>query len=162
MDDPVIGPPAAPTSAIAPHGGNAPFRPHGTGVRGAELSLRSPLFEGRFGRMFRSLPPTHFTRAALQKLADKMTDEFEEDPTKETERDDEENAGTKDDVGIAAGYTYLGQFIDHDLTFDPASSLQKANDPDALTDFRTPRFDLDCIYGRGPDDQPYLYANDGL
>ena len=39
-------------------------------------------------------------------------------------QDDEENAG------IAAGYTYLGQFIDHDITFDPASSLQQQNDPD--------------------------------
>src|SRR5262249_95591 len=27
----------------------------------------------------------------------------------------------------------------------------------ALADFRTPRFDLDNLYGRGPDDQPYLY-----
>src|SRR5262245_64401472 len=65
--------------------------------------------------------------------------------------DDEENAG------IAAGYTYLGQFIDHDITFDPASSLQQQNDPMALIDFRTPRLDLDSVYGRGPDDQPYLY-----
>jgi hypothetical protein len=60
---------------------------------------------------------------------------------------------------IPAGYTYLGQFIDHDLTFDPNSSLQKANDPDALDDFRTPRLDLDSLYGRGPDDQPYLYQD---
>lgn len=29
---------------------------HGGGVRGAELSRRSSQFEGRFGRMFRSLP----------------------------------------------------------------------------------------------------------
>src|SRR5262249_24934047 len=50
-------------------------------------------------------------------------------------------------------------FIDHDLTFDPASSLQKLNDPNSLTDFRTPRFDLDNIYGRGPDDQPYMYQD---
>src|SRR6185437_15636315 len=56
-------------------------------------------------------------------------------------------------------YTYFGQFIDHDLTFDPASSLQKQNDPDALVDYRTPRFDLDNVYGRGPDDQPYLYED---
>src|SRR5262249_37168205 len=41
-----------------------------------------------------------------------------------------------------------------------ASSLQKQNDPDALIDFRTPRFDLDSVYGRGPDDQPYLYEDD--
>lgn len=60
---------------------------------------------------------------------------------------------------LPAGYTYFGQFIDHDLTFDPNSSLQKLNDPDATEDFRTPRFDLDSLYGRGPDDQPYLYKN---
>ena len=35
--------------------------------------------------------------------------------------------------------------------------MQKQNDPDSLEDFRTPRFDLDSVYGRGPDDQPYLY-----
>jgi hypothetical protein len=56
-----------------------------------------------------------------------------------------------------AGYTYLGQFIDHDLTFDPASTLQKVQDPHALNDFRTPAFDLDSMYGSGPDDMPYLY-----
>lgn len=60
---------------------------------------------------------------------------------------------------IPAGYTYLGQFIDHDITFDPISSLQRQNDPDALHNFRTPRFDLDCVYGRGPSDQPYLYRS---
>src|SRR5690348_3514730 len=64
-----------------------------------------------------------------------------------------------EESGIPAAYTYLGQFIDHDLTFDPASSLQRQNDQDALVDFRTPRFDLDSVYGRGPDDQPYLYAD---
>jgi hypothetical protein len=38
--------------------------------------------------------------------------------------------------------------------------LQKQDDPDALTDYRTPAFDLDNVYGRGPDDQPYLYDGD--
>jgi hypothetical protein len=28
-----------------------------------------------------------------------------------------------------------------------------------LVDFRTPRFDLDCVYGRGQTDQPYLYSS---
>jgi hypothetical protein len=37
------------------------------------------------------------------------------------------------------------------------SSLQRQNDPDALHNFRTPRFDLDSLYGRGPSDQPYMY-----
>ena len=31
-----------------------------------------------------------------------------------------------------------------------------------LADFRTPRFDLDNLYGRGPTDQPYMYAEDGI
>jgi hypothetical protein len=129
-------------------------RGHG-GDRGADLPRRSNSLEGRYGRMFRALPAADFSPAALHALANEMTAAPEADPTAETEIDDEENQG------ISAGYTYFGQFIDHDLTFDPNSSLQKQNDPDALTDFRTPRFDLDNLYGRGPDDQPYLYEDDG-
>src|SRR5690606_4573408 len=49
----------------------------------------------------------------------------------------------------------------HDITFDPMSSLDRFNDPDALQDFRTPRLDLDSVYGSGPDDQPFLYDSDG-
>lgn len=125
-------------------------------VRGANFNRRSSQFEGRFGRMFRTLPPADFDEDILTDLATEMTATPDEPPTPETLADDEEN------TGIAAGYTYLGQFIDHDLTFDPASSLQRLNDPDALVDYRTPRFDLDNIYGRGPGDQPYLYRADGL
>jgi hypothetical protein len=61
---------------------------------------------------------------------------------------------------IPAGYTYLGQFIDHDITFDPTSTLDQDNDPHALRNFRTPRFDLDSLYGAGPDDQPFLYESE--
>jgi heme peroxidase len=134
---------------------------HGGGVRGDNSTMRSSLFEGRFGRMFRSLPSADWSKDALAKLALAMTSPPEVDEStnlpaaaRETNdhiQDDEENAGT------SAGYTYLGQFIDHDITFDPASSLQQLNDPDALVDYRTPRLDLDSLYGRGPDDQPYMY-----
>jgi hypothetical protein len=72
---------------------------------------------------------------------------------------DPKDGPDSEEGAIPAAYTYFGQFIDHDLTFDPASSLQKQNDPEALEDFRTPRFDLDNIYGRGPDDEPYLYED---
>ena len=64
-----------------------------------------------------------------------------------------------EESGIPALYTYLAQFIDHDITFDPVSTLVAHSDPDALTDFRTPAFDMDNVYGRGPNDQPYLYDN---
>ncbi|MEA3064262.1 MAG: hypothetical protein QOJ27_697 [Sphingomonadales bacterium] len=116
-------------------------------------SNRSPLYEGRFGRMFRHLAPATFgaseaeNNEALTALAEAM--KAPPDDPKDG-RDDEESA-------IPALYTYFGQFIDHDITFDPASSLMKANDPDALVDFRTPALDLDNLYGRGPSDQPYMY-----
>jgi hypothetical protein len=132
------------------------FRFHGSQPRGLDFYPKSEIFEGRFGRMFRTLRAAHFSRKDLEALAAAMVAEHEAEPTSEDDIDDEENQG------IDAGYTYLGQFIDHDITFDPASSLQKQNDPDALVDFRTPRFDLDSVYGRGPDDQPYLYADDGV
>ncbi|MFN0073179.1 MAG: peroxidase family protein [Chloroflexota bacterium] len=128
---------------------------HGRVERGIEKTSRSRLFQGRFGRMFRSLPPADFDDEALVKLAVAMIAEDEgtttEGLTPETKVDDEEN------YGLPAGYTYFGQFVDHDITFDPLSSLVKINDPDGLTNFRTPSLDLDGLYGRGPDDQPYMY-----
>ena len=129
---------------------------HGTPIRGLMATKHSPLFEGRFGRLFRSLPSARFGSTDdenvknLTLLGQKMSSTF--DPPTDG-KDPEES-------GVPALHTYLGQFIDHDITFDPASSLQMQDDPDALTDFRTPAFDLDNIYGRGPDDQPYLY--DGM
>jgi hypothetical protein len=121
--------------------------------------------------MFRSLPPAEFSDEILVKLSkapdqqtpERMISEEERDPqnhqpevTSETKIDEEEN------FGLPAGYTYFGQFIDHDITFDPLSSLVKRNDPDGLTNFRTPALDLDSLYGGGPDDQPYLYEEDGI
>jgi hypothetical protein len=133
-------------------------RPHGVDVRGLTLAPSSPFFNGRFGRMFRALPPADFgandteSQAALEQLGAAMV----------SSEDRPKDGPDAEESGISAAYTYLGQFIDHDLTFDPASSLQRQNDPDALVDFRTPRFDLDSVYGRGPADQPYLYADGRL
>ena len=149
------GPAVSPAIQVAP-------KHHGALIRGADLIPRSDFIEGRFGRLFRSLQAAPHTEADLIRLAEKMTAEKEDTPTPEDQIDDEENTGTKKDPGISAGYTYLGQFLDHDITFDPNSSLEKQNDPDALVDFRSPRFDLDCLYGKGPSDQPYLYRDDGL
>src|SRR5207249_8765122 len=67
---------------------------------------------------------------------------------------------TELDGPIPAGFTYLGQFIDHDITFDPVSSLQRLQDPDGLHDFRTPRLDLDSLYGDGPNNNPFMYDPD--
>jgi hypothetical protein len=64
---------------------------------------------------------------------------------------------SNDNLRIPAGYTYFGQFVVHDVTFDPTSTLQRVNHPETLVDFRTPRLDLDSLYGSGPMDQPFLY-----
>ena len=55
-----------------------------------------------------------------------------------------------DNDAIPAGYTYLGQFVDHDITFDPLSKLGQPNDLRELVNFRTPRLDLDSRVRLGP------------
>ena len=58
---------------------------------------------------------------------------------------------------LFAGYTFIGQFIDHDITFDNTPLDQQQADPDAKVNFRTPRYDLDSVYGRGPSLEPQFY-----
>jgi hypothetical protein len=62
----------------------------------------------------------------------------------------------RDNSSIPAGFTYLAQFIDHDISFDPTPLAQRAPD-DPVVNLRTPRLDLDSLYGSGPIDQPFLY-----
>ncbi len=123
-------------------------------VKGESLDT---VMEGRFTRLFPDLPGAQFVEDDLKALAAEMTADAEPE---EAGPDPEENPG------IPAAYTYLGQFVDHDLTFDPISQLRQRlttkSQLQALVDFRTPRFDLDNLYGHGPDDQPYMYEDDGV
>ncbi|MET0510666.1 MAG: heme peroxidase family protein [Thermoleophilaceae bacterium] len=66
---------------------------------------------------------------------------------------------------IPAGFTYLGQFIDHDLTFDRTSVMLGANiSPAAMLQGRSPSLDLDSLYGAGPQypESAKFYEADGL
>ncbi len=139
-------------------------------VRGLDSVSESSVHEGLFGRMFRNLDAADHPKAALIALGETMisgefSDRIEANSKPGAKIQKGDNAiGEKDsdeNFRIPAGYTYLGQFIDHDITFDPTSSLDKQNDPDALHNFRTPRMDLDSMYGTGPDDQPFLYHKGG-
>jgi Animal haem peroxidase len=118
-------------------------RQHGVAPRGLDSTPSSSSYQGPFGRLFRQLPAANHDAASLRILAAAII-----------------AAASGDNPDIPAGYTYLGQFIDHDITFDPTPFHGKLNDPDALHNFRTPRYDLDSVYGRGPADQPYLYRHD--
>lgn len=64
---------------------------------------------------------------------------------------------TQNNLRMKAGYTFLGQFVDHDLTLDTTSILERQVDVNGTTNFRTPAFELDSVYGLGPAVQPYLY-----
>ena len=148
-------PAAAPAPAVPP----AQLR-HGKWWDRVKRDPLTSVMTGRFTRLFPELPGARFDQADLKKLAVAMTALPDDESAEKAGPDPEENPG------IPAAYTYLGQFVDHDLTFDPISQLRERlttkSQLQALVDFRTPRFDLDNLYGHGPDDQPYMYEEDGV
>ncbi|MEM9331668.1 MAG: peroxidase family protein [Pseudomonadota bacterium] len=60
---------------------------------------------------------------------------------------------------VPAGYTYLAQFMTHDMSFNAGALL----DPGQSTriEARTTSLDLDSLYGGGPDANPLLYQIEG-
>lgn len=116
-------------------------RQHGFGLRsGDEQPSGGAVLQGKFGRMFPALPPLRSTDEAMANLGAAMRSE------------QQENNET-----IPAGFTYLGQFIDHDITLDTTGLGEQIADPTAVLNFRTPKLDLDCLYGRGPVADPQMY-----
>ena len=122
---------------------------HGVAGRHATRALLDALSgnkdPGMFGRMFPTLPPLKVSDAKLEALANAMIDQNPGDAAGNNSK-------------IPAGFTYLGQFVDHDITLDLTSLGDKEKDPLGLENFRTPSLDLDCVYGLGPDGSPHLYA----
>jgi len=138
---------------VSERGTIAPFAEHGGGAsRGLAQVDRSNHDVGRFGRMFPDLAAQVVEPTTLEDLARSMFP-----GASPAEADAAARLEPGENPDIAAGFTYLGQFIDHDITFDPVSSLERQNDPAALRSFRTPRFDLDSLYGSGPVASPHLY-----
>ena len=98
-----------------------------------------------FGRLLHKNPVTgNLTR---QKIVDGF------DALVETMRTDTVKDGPAD-----AGMTFLGQFVDHDITLDATSAIGTKIDPRSIRNVRTPSLDLDCVYGDGPEASPYLYG----
>src|SRR5687767_15509797 len=62
-----------------------------------------------------------------------------------------------DSASHTAGATFMGQFFDHDMTFDTTSRLGKPTNPHTAPNARRPFFDLDSVYGNGPSGSPLLY-----
>jgi Animal haem peroxidase len=122
---------------------------HLTGVRDHCLApsraVDSPVYGGKYGRMFPSLP-------ALEAPAEPLLDLGQSGgPCDGSEVTDADDA-----VTVAAGWPIFGQFIAHDITSD-RSPLQEHANPGQLRNFRTPQVNLECVYGAGPAGSPYLY-----
>ncbi|MGF1606719.1 MAG: heme peroxidase family protein [Rhodothalassiaceae bacterium] len=101
--------------------------------------------EDRFGRMFPDLAPAYISPHTLRIIG------APRGPMDSGRRD--RNASS-----VSAGMVIFGQFVDHDITLDVTSSFDRVNEPGEIGNVRTPTLDLDCIYGAGPEPQPYLYS----
>src|SRR5918999_3407543 len=104
-------------------------------VRTLSASAEAATVPFRFTRMGPSGAGKQLTIALLRKLGQEMV-------------------GTVGGAaGIPAGFTYLGQFVDHDLTFDKTNVMLDENvTPAQLVQARSPGLDLDSLYGAGPND----------
>ena len=104
------------------------------------------VYGGRYRRLFESLPALDSEDEALHALG-----------SPGGICDDDADPST--DGAMAAGWPFLGQFIAHDITAD-RSPLGHRADPEQVKNFRTPRANLEGVYGAGPTGSPYLFQRD--
>jgi hypothetical protein len=129
---------------------------------------RFVLREDRFGRMFPELPP-FFARsspaltAALLDIGKPGGILDAKDPLAAGPvaliADPALSVNNPDNPAHTAGTTFMGQFLDHDITFDLTSRLNVPASPEGSPNSRTPALDLDSVYGGGPHRSPELYGH---
>jgi Animal haem peroxidase len=146
----------AATSSLLPAGALAQSRPR-------HFVLR----EDRFGRIFPNLPPfaeaSQALDAALRDIGKPggmldAKDDLLAGPV-QLIVDPALNVNNPNNPTHTAGTTFMGQFMDHDMTFDLSSRLGVPTHPADSANSRTPAFDLDSVYGGGPDEDPELYED---
>ena len=148
----------------------APVLPHqsrGTGTPGSSR---------QFGRLFPELQPfahaNDRVRAALLEVGmpggimdanDNLAAGAKAlivDPTVNGNPTAASSYGTNpDNPTMTAGSTFVGQFTDHDITFDQTSQLGVPQNPLISPNTRTPALDLDSVLGGGPGRRPDLYVS---
>jgi Animal haem peroxidase len=118
-----------------------------------------------FGRMFNNLPPFAAQNPSVTEALIELGR-----PGGLMDADDDLDAGAFELIvnpvlnlknpnndAHTAGVTFMGQFLDHDMTFDTTSRLGQPANPRTSRNSRRPYFDLDSVYGDGPVGSPLLY-----
>jgi Animal haem peroxidase len=106
----------------------------------------APVEGGRYRRLFDDLPALVADERALHDLG-----------RRGGVADMGEN-GEAPDASVEAGWPFFGQFVAHDITADRSPLGHRAH-PEQIRNFRTPRANLEGVYGAGPIGSPYLYDN---
>jgi Animal haem peroxidase len=134
----------------------------GSGQAAEAASAQSPT---TFGRIFPNLPAfadaTDKVRSALLDLGKSgglldAGDSLAAGPVALI-TDPSLRVNNRDNPNHTAGTTFVGQFIDHDITFDTSSTLGVPTDPASSPNVRSPSLDLDSVFGGGPVASPQLY-----
>jgi hypothetical protein len=143
------------------------------GVEADSSASGIPAFPGAFGRIFAMLrpfaPATDAVQAAMLDIGRPggpmdALDSLTFDPSNPSAGGPVAlitnlalSANNPNNPAHSAGTTFMGQFMDHDMTFDATSPLGIPTDPTTSPNSRTARFDLDSVYGLGPINSPQLY-----
>jgi heme peroxidase len=123
---------------------------------------------GHFGRIFDDLPPfapaNPQVEAALRDIGKPggildARDALDQGPVLLI-TDPSLSVNNPNNPTHTAGTTFVGQFVDHDITFDVGSTLGRPTAPESALNGRTPTLDLDSVYGGGPVASAQLYAPD--
>jgi hypothetical protein len=114
---------------------------HGAEPRGLLEARNNRAREGRYGYMFKRQSPFEPPDELLRQLGEQMR----------------EPDGANLDSPIPAGFTFFGQFIDHDMTFDMTPLGEQEDDPAATENFRSAQLELDSVYLNGPSQDGQLY-----
>ena len=135
--------------------GSETYSVEGEGVLGEVLDGRTRTLSAALER---EVPPFRFSR-----MGPKGTNKQLGEPNRKKVAE-AMTADILSDGQMPAGFTYLGQFIDHDFTFDKTGLMEGADiSPADIEQSRSPSLDLDSLYGVGPQDPGSAkFYSDGL
>ena len=103
-------------------------------------------------------PPFKFGRM-FPLAAVSSSDVIDESVLDELGRAMEKAPAPGDNEFVSSGYTYLAQFIAHDLSYGPESVAEGPFDLSVLSQKQSPYLDLASFYSGGPDLSPQFYTD---